>query len=213
MGLKYVGKRCFTAITIGGAGQCHGASWASVKPELAVAGIKVRMALREPVSRRAFTVLEIKTKSGLIGYGECPSAPDESLAVAKQVTLGLAATSYEVIGQKLAAYPGMQAAVGMALLDIAGKFAKAPVYQLLGGPTRNKARALAPLAGATDMELVAAMKRAREAGHRAFLVPTPAIVAANQGQAFVHATRAPGSKACARKADQRSISSSTARDG
>jgi galactonate dehydratase len=158
------------------------------KPELTVAEIKA-YTLREPVSRRAFTILEIKTKAGLTGFGECPPPPPEALVLAKQAATGLPATAYEVIGRQLAAYPGMQAAVGMALLDIAGKFAKAPVYQLLGGPTRNKARALTALTGASDADLVAAMKRAHAAGHRAFLVPTPTPAASNQGQAFVHATR------------------------
>src|SRR6185503_10448480 len=77
-----------------------------------------------------------------------------------------------------------------ALLDITGKYSKAPLYQALGGPTRNKARALAPLTGSTDSELTAQMKRARDGGHRAFLVPAPVSAASNQGQAFVQATRA-----------------------
>ncbi len=171
------------------AAQVNSATQARGPADLAVTDVKA-YALREPVSRRACTILEIKTKTGLIGYGECPSAPPESLALAKQAATGLPATSYEVVGRQLAAYPGMQAAVGMALLDIAGKFANAPVYRLLGGPTRNKARALTPVTGASDADLVAAMKRAHAAGHRAFLVPTPTPAAANQGQAFVRATRA-----------------------
>jgi galactonate dehydratase len=161
----------------------------AAKPELAVDDMKV-YALREPVSRRSYTVLEVHTKGGLTGWGECSAASSEALALAKQTTQGQAATSYEVISRQLAVYPGMQAAVVMALLDITGKYAKAPVYQTLGGPTRNKARALTPLSGATDGELAASMKRARGAGHRAFLVPAPASAAANQGQAFVRATHA-----------------------
>jgi galactonate dehydratase len=166
-----------------------GASTAGAgRTELAVSEIKA-YPLREPVSRRAYTVLEVQTKGGLTGYGECAAAAPEALALAKQAAVGQAATSYEVVGRQLAANPGMQAAVGMALLDIVGKYTKAPVYQVLGGPTRNKARALTLLDGASDAELVAAMKRAREAGHRAFLVPAPAAVSPNQGQAFVKATR------------------------
>src|SRR5262249_28471135 len=151
------------------------------KPELTIGDISAH-ALREPVSRRTYTVLEVHTKGGLTGYGECPSAPSGALALAKQTTLGQAVTSYEVISRQLSAQPEMQAAVVMALLDITGKYAKAPLYQALGGPTRNKARALAPLNGAADAELAAQMKRARDAGHRAFLVPAPAVAAANQGQ-------------------------------
>jgi galactonate dehydratase len=161
----------------------------STNTDLAVSELRA-YAIREPVSRRSYTVLEVRTKSGLTGYGECPAAPSDALALAKQAAVGQAATSYEVISRQLASQPGMQAAVVMAMLDITGKYAKAPLYQALGGPTRNKARALAPLSGATDAELAAQMKRARDAGHRAFLVPAPASAAANQGQAFVKATRA-----------------------
>lgn len=166
-----------------------GASSAAAKSELVVSELKI-YSLREPVSRRTYAVLEAQTRGGLIGYGECPATTPESMALAKQAAMGQPATSYEVIGRKLAVYPGMQAAVGMALLDITGKVAKAPLYQVLGGPTRNKARAITPLSGDKDSELIASMNRAREAGHRAFLVPTPAPAASNQGQAFVKATRA-----------------------
>jgi galactonate dehydratase len=157
-------------------------------PELAVSDLKA-YSLREPVSRRTYTVLEVRTKGGLTGYGECSAASPEALTLVKQSAVGQPATSYEVISRQLALYPGMQAAVVMALLDITGKYAKAPLYQTLGGPTRNKARAIVPLSGATDAELVASMKRARDAGHRAFLVQAPNPAAANQGQAYVRATR------------------------
>lgn len=148
-------------------------------------------ALREPISRRSYTIVEIRTKGGLSGYGECasPISP-ESLQAAIPVVIGQQATSYEVIGRQLATYPGLQAGVVMALLDIAGKHVKAPLYQLLGGPTRNKARVIATLSGSTDAELAASMSRARQAGHRAFVIPAPTPQAANQGQAFVKAARA-----------------------
>ena len=82
-------------------------------------------ALREPISRRSYTIVEIRTKGGLSGYGECasPISP-ESLQAAIPVVIGQQATSYEVIGRQLATYPGMQAGVVMALLDIAGKHVK-----------------------------------------------------------------------------------------
>src|SRR2546429_466204 len=84
--------------------------------------------------------------------------------------LGSPAPAYEVIRQQLMFLPHLQGAVNMALLDIVGKQTKAPVYQVLGGPTRNKARAVTPLAGATGEALLASMQRAQEAGFRAFLV-------------------------------------------
>jgi galactonate dehydratase len=157
--------------------------------QLTIAALKT-YALREPVSHRAYTILEASTKTGLLGYGECAGASADALAEARRSVIGHAATSYEVISRKLAAYPGMQAAAVMALLDIAGKFSKAPLYQLLGGPTRHKARAITALTGATDADLAAQLKRAQAAGHRAFLVPAPEPASRNQGQAFVKATHA-----------------------
>ena len=59
----------------------------------------------------------------------------------------------------------------LALLDIVGQAAKAPVYQVLGGPTRHKVRALAVVTAADDDAVLAACKRARAAGFRAFVVP------------------------------------------
>ena len=184
----------------------------AAKPELAVDDMKV-YALREPVSRRSYTVLEVHTKGGLTGWGECSAASSEALALAKQTTQGQAATSYEVISRQLAVYPGMQAAVVMALLDITGKYAKAPVYQTLGGPTRNKARALTPLSGATDAELAASMKRARGAGHRAFLCPRPLPRRRPTRARHSSGPLTPGSKACAPRADPTWISFSTAAGG
>jgi galactonate dehydratase len=81
------------------------------------------------------------------------------------------------------------AALNMAMLDVVGRFVKAPVYHVLGGPTRNKCRALAHLEGSADAELVASVERARKAGFKAFLVQAPPAMARNQGQAFVLSAR------------------------
>src|SRR5260370_36533675 len=105
---------------LGALAQGGASSAGAGKAELAVSEIKA-YALREPVSRRAYTVVEVQTKGGLTGYGECPAATPEALALAKQAAVGQAATSYEVIGRQLASNPAMQAAVGMALLDIVGE--------------------------------------------------------------------------------------------
>ena len=144
---------------------------------------------REPVSSRRYTVLRVQTRSGLIGFGECGSVSAEDLALAKPVVLGKPATAYETVRRQLAAVPNLQAAVNIALLDIVGKLSKAPLFQVLGGPTRNKARVIALLEGQTGDALNSSMKRAREAGYRAFLVPVPPVSSPNQGQAFVQAVQ------------------------
>lgn len=156
--------------------------------DLAVTGLRAYR-LREPGSGRSYTVIKITTQSDLSGFGECGVASSEDVAKARQILIAMPATAYEVARQRLVSLPRLQAAVNMALLDLLGQFTHAPVYQLLGGPTRNKARAMAALQGHSDEALRAAMNRAREAGYRAFRVPVPRIAAPNQGQAFVRAAQ------------------------
>lgn len=153
-----------------------------------VSGMRV-YPLREPRSGRRYSVLKVMTESGLAGFGECEAVSSADLTRATQVVTGKPATAYEVIRQQLLPLPGLQAAINVALLDILGKKAKAPIYQVLGGPTRFKARANAVLEGTTDEVLVTSLKRAQGLGFRAFLVPLPQVQARNQGQAFVQATR------------------------
>ena len=88
--------------------------------------------------------------------------------------LGKTATAYEVVWRALAGLGAVEAAITMALLDVVGRHAKAPVYQILGGPTRHKIRALTTLEGDTDLDLVAALQRVHAAGFRAAVVPLPA---------------------------------------
>jgi galactonate dehydratase len=145
--------------------------------------------VREPVSRRTYTLIKVETRSGLSGFGETGAVNPADVGRAAELVRPRQASEYEVIRPLLAPMPGLQAAVNMALLDILGKHVKAPVYQVLGGPTRHKARALALLEGATDDTLRSACGRAREAGYRAFIVPVPPVRSRNQGQAFVLAAR------------------------
>jgi galactonate dehydratase len=146
--------------------------------------------LREPVSGRTYTVIKVQTRGGLEGYGECGSVTAAELAQALKIVRGKEASQFETVRFQLKSTPsGLAAALNMAMLDLVGRSVKAPIYQVLGGPTRNKCRALAPLEGSTDAELTAAVRRARDAGFRAFLVPTPSTTGRNQGQAFVLAAR------------------------
>lgn len=153
-----------------------------------VSGIRV-YPLREPGSGRRYSVVKLVTESGLVGFGECEAVSAAELAKATRIVTGKPATAYEVIRQQLLPLPGLQAAINVALLDILGKKAKAPIYQVLGGPTRFKVRANVALVGETDESLVTSLKRSHAAGFRAFVVPVPQIQAPNQGQAFVQATR------------------------
>jgi len=155
---------------------------------LAIANCKA-YALREPVSAREYAILRIETTGGIAGWGETRSIAAAELARAAVILRGRQATEFVPLHARLAGLPNLQAAVNMALLDIVGQATKAPVYQVLGGPTRHKARALASLTGAGDAALVGAVKRAQAAGHRAFLIPAAASGTRNSGQAFIQANR------------------------
>jgi galactonate dehydratase len=147
---------------------------------LAVADVRF-FPVREPESGRKYTVVRVSTRNGLQGYGEAAGAVRTHWDETRQAITGLAASAYEVARVRLAATPAMSAAVNMALLDILGKQTKAPCYQVLGGPTRFKARALAPLAEGT----AAGLDIARRAGYKAFAVPAPAPPFHNSGKSYV----------------------------
>ena len=120
--------------------------------------------LREPASRRVYSVVRIRTRGGIVGYGESGHVPSEEIVRGTQIIQGKPATSYEVLDRQLAVTPNLQPAINMALLDITGKLAKAPVFQLLGGPTRHKARIMTTLEGTTDAELASSLRSNSEAG-------------------------------------------------
>lgn len=145
---------------------------------LEISDLKV-WALREPVSGRRYTVLRADTKSGVKGYGECGEIGIRDLGEAKRIAMGGSASAYETTWRRLSDVPRLRAAINMAQLDILGQAAKAPTYQVLGGPTRNKARAFTALEGAAGLE------RAQKSGFKAFAVPTPANPWRNAGKPYV----------------------------
>jgi galactonate dehydratase len=110
---------------------------AAAKPDaLDIAGIR-EFAVREPISKSQYTVLRVTTRSGLIGWGECRHDPNADIKALQAAWVGRPANAYATIPS---ASP-YRAALDMACLDILGKAANAPVYRILGGPTRNKVRA------------------------------------------------------------------------
>jgi len=155
---------------------------------LSIANCKA-YAVREPVSKRQYAILRVETAGGIAGWGETRAIAPVDLAQAAAILRGRHATAYAPLYTQLAALPDLRAAVNMALLDIVGQAAKAPVYQVLGGPTRHKARALASVADADDAALLDACKRARAAGFRAFKIPVVAPGARNSGRPFAAANR------------------------
>lgn len=136
----------------------------------------------------SYAVLQVKTQSGLVGYGECNELAGSDLKAANQALAGRAASSYQALDGLAPA--AMRGGLNIALLDILGKATQAPIYRLLGGPTRNKARAITTLAGSTDAELQDDLQRQQAAGYRAFLLPIVPPAARNQGSVFVRAAAA-----------------------
>src|ERR1700677_3188683 len=133
----------------------------------------------------SYVVLQVRTQSGLVGYGECKDLSSPDLKATREVAMGRPASAYETLRPLVP--QNSQAAIDMALLDVLGKATKAPVYRVLGGPTRNKARAIVRLTGASDDELQKDLEKYLGQGFAAFLLPIPAPQARNQGSAFVQA--------------------------
>lgn len=148
-------------------------------------------AVAEPGGRR-YVVLKISTDGGPAGYGEAPALPDPQSAVDRlrselEPIRGQDARRTLRIDQRMrtaGSSPESRAAANIALMDILGKSAKAPLYEALGGPTRNKARAMAVVDGDSADELREAVLRAKQAGHRAFSVPLILPARSERGRAF-----------------------------
>lgn len=134
--------------------------------------------LREPGSGRVYSLLKASTDQGLTGWGESLPLAPASLALARSVAVGQEPSRYDVLTRRLSGDP-IAAAVNMALLDLYGQEAQAPVFQLLGGPTRFKVRALTALPRPQDRDALLRQ------GHRAFLVPVALPAAITSRPALV----------------------------
>jgi galactonate dehydratase len=115
----------------------------------------------------------------------------------KSRLVGQDALGIEAARRLIAQQPGsaaemapLQAAINMALLDVLGKLSKAPVYEVLRGATRQKARAFAHLHGSDEASLRASLQRAKGAGYRAFQVPIKMPEGPTRGRSFYRETYA-----------------------
>ena len=160
----------------------------ALNPKLEMVALDA-VSLREPVSKRAYTCLRLQTRSGATGYGECSRISPADLAALHGSIQGKEASSFESIRRGSTASATALAGLDMAMLDLLGKFTNAPVYQVLGGPTRSQARALARIEGDTDEAIESSVAQARTAGHRAFLIPVPPTYSRNHSATLVNATR------------------------
>jgi galactonate dehydratase len=141
--------------------------------------------LREAASKRTYTVFKVLTNSGMAGYGESAALATSEFEEAKKIVIGMPVTSFEVAAPLLSRYPKASAGLNIAMLDVASKIAKVPLFQFLGGPTRSMSRALTPLTGNSDSALINAMNQALKVGFKAFIVPVPPPANPNSGQAYV----------------------------
>ena len=127
--------------------------------------------VREPVSGNRYTLLRVKTRTGLTGWGECAQAGEQDTKALEKDWLGKSATLYAAIDSSLP----LAGALDMALLDVLGKACHVPVYRVLGGPTRHKVRAF------TD---------ANEAAFSAQVIAAPKPASRNQGKAYQNQVQA-----------------------
>ncbi len=149
--------------------------------------------VQQPGDGRAFVVVRLSTEAG-DGWGEAAAGGDvvataRQLAAYRSRLVGQDATRREYLQRLLAGRPAGTLAPGagaidMALIDLLGKLAEAPAYEVLGGPTRHKARAAAVLEGEDEPALMRSLERARQAGFRAAVVPLPVPAGPTRGRRF-----------------------------
>ena len=145
-------------------------------PEIAISGLDA-WAIRSSPEAVPRLVIALRTDTGVTGYGETSAGADPASSVAEALRhadalVGKDAMASAAVRVSLsAAAPEIRGAVDIALLDARGKIADAPVYDLLAGRTRDKARAMASLRGSSEAELSQQLSAARNDGFRAFSVP------------------------------------------
>ena len=140
----------------------------------------------ETVAVDRYLFVKVYTDAGLTGLGESGAwgyleASAAAVETFKRYLIGQDPLRIEHHWQYLyrwshfrgAAIMGALSAIDIALWDIAGKHFGVPVYQLLGGKTRDRARVYYHVFGSTTEELVSGCVRAKEMGFTAVGHLTP----------------------------------------
>lgn len=134
----------------------------------------------KPLLVNRYLFVEITTDTGLVGVGESGAwgfldASKEAIVLFGEYLTGKDPLKIEHHWQYLyrcwhfrgAAIMGALSAVDIALWDIAGKYYRAPVYDLLGGRVRDKARVYYHVGGRTEEEVLENLLAAKAEGFNA----------------------------------------------
>lgn len=154
-------------------------------------------AIAEPGGRR-YLVVRVDTDEGVSGYAETRCGPGPQIAVDQlrrelMPLVGMNPARAVRVDQELrraSASLGSRAVANVACLDILGRATRASVYEILGGPTRRKVRAMAVLTAGSDSELRENLLAAKREGHRAFSVPLTLPPGRERGRSFYTGVRA-----------------------
>jgi galactonate dehydratase len=143
-----------------------------------------------------YVVVRVDTDEGVSGYAETAAGPAPQVTVDQlkrelQPLVGAnpARTVHLELLLREKASLASRAVANVACLDILGKATKASVYEVLGGPTRTKVRAMAVLAAARIEELRADVLAAKREGHRAFSIPLTMPAGMQRGRRFYTSVR------------------------
>ena len=154
-------------------------------------------AIAEPGDRQ-YLVVRVDTDEGLSGYAETgtPAAAQAAVDRLEQelhrlIDLDPSRTlRIDEDLRRAGASREARAAANIACLDIIGKATKASVYEVLGGPTRTKVRALAAVSGGSAAELRDSVLAAKQDGYRAFSIPLTMPKGMERGRRFYADIRA-----------------------
>lgn len=140
----------------------------------------MKIAEVKPLLVNRYLFVEITTDTGIKGVGESGAwgfldASKEAIQLFGEYLIGKDPLEIEHHWQYLyrcwhfrgAAIMGALSAVDIALWDIAGKYYGVPVYALLGGKVRDKARVYYHVGGRTEEEVLANLKDAKVQGYNA----------------------------------------------